>query len=663
VSEDGVERRLTTILAADVVGYSRLMAADEAGTLTSLKAIRRELFEPKTTAHHGRVVKLIGDGTLMEFGSVVDAVNFAVDVQRAMALRNTDVPEDRRITYRMGINIGDIIVEGDDIYGDGVNIAARLEGLAEPGGICVARNVFDQLKAKVEVGFDDLGEQAVKNIPEPVRVFKVLLDSPAAEHTAAPAPAVKRSLRWPLTAAVLVALVVLAGLALWQRPWEPREEPASLEAMAFPLPDKPSIAVLPFTNLSDDPNQEYFVDGMTEDLITDLAKIESLFVIARNTVFTYKGKSVVVPDVARELGIRYVLEGSVRRVGDVVRINAQLIDGISGAHVWAERYDGTLANIFALQDDVTREIVAQLQITLTPDEQSHQNRKDTDNPEAYDAYLRGWQLYRRYTPEDFFEAIPHLERAVELDPDFGRAWATLASIYWTAYRNGISWALIVKPSNLGARISWIGARDYAVKYLEKAKRNPTPLAHQIDSLIWSEYRQFDEALAEAEQAVALDPNDPEGHLAMAWALIFAGRSEAAISFAENAIRLDPHFPANYRFALGTAQLMLERFTAAEATLKSAFELNPEEMEIQAPLAVAYAQLNKNEKAKDALRKYTDFWIFFDKSSGIETHMTFWPFKREADIRLFGGGLVKAGLCCDEQLETYIGKLRQDGTLE
>jgi TolB-like protein/Flp pilus assembly protein TadD len=467
-------------------------------------------------------------------------------------------------------------------------------------------------------------------------------------------------LRWPLTAVGLVALVIVTGLALWQRPWELRVEPASVENMAFPLPDKPSIAVLPFTNLSDDPNQEYFVDGMTEDLITDLAKIESLFVIARNTVFTYKGKSVVVPDVARELGIRYVLEGSVRRVGDVVRINAQLIDGISGAHVWAERYDGTLANIFALQDKVTSEIVAQLQITLTPDQQKRQDRKDTDNAEAYDAYLRGWQLYRRYTPEDFFEAIPHLERAVELDPDFGRAWAVLASVYWTAYRNGNAWSLIVNPDKSN-QVSWQGARNKAEKYLARAKRNPTPLAHQVESLIWSDYRQFDKALVEAEQAVALDPNDPEGHLAMAWALVFAGRPEEAISFAENAIRLDPYFPANYRFALGTAQLMLERYTAAETTLKGAFELNLGEMEILAPLAVAYAQLNKNEKAKAALQKYTDYWINW--APKIVTHMTFWPFKREADIRLFGGGLVKAGLCCDDQLETYIISLRQGGTLE
>ncbi len=335
------------------------------GTLTSLKALRRELIEPKTAEYHGRVVKLMGDGTLMEFGSVVDAVRFAVDVQRKLAERNAGVPEDRRITYRMGINIGDIIVEGDDIYGDGVNVAARLEGLADPGGICISRPVHTQIKGKVDLAFEDLGEQQVKNIPEPVRVFKVLLDAPIAEHTAAPAPAAKRSLRWPLVAAGLAVLAIVAGIAFWQRPWEPREEPASEANMAFPLPDKPSIAVLPFNNMSDDASQDYFADGMTEDLITDLSKISGLFVIARNSSFSYKGQQVKVRQVAEELGVRYVLEGSVRRAGDEVRINAQLIDAMTGGHLWAERYDGTLEDIFDLQDQVTEQIVAALAISLT----------------------------------------------------------------------------------------------------------------------------------------------------------------------------------------------------------------------------------------------------------------------------------------------------------
>jgi tetratricopeptide (TPR) repeat protein len=383
-------------------------------------------------------------------------------------------------------------------------------------------------------------------------------------------------------------------------------------------------------------------------------------VIARNTVFTYKGKSVVVPDVARELGVRYVLEGSVRRVGDQVRINTQLIDGASGAHIWAERYDGTLTDIFALQDQVTSEIVAQLQITLTPDEQNRREIGGTDDPQAHDAYLRGWQLYRRYTREDFAKAIPHLKRAVEFDPDYGQAWAALASIYWITHRKGTAWSLIVNPDKSNAQ-SWIGARDKAEINLRQAMRNPTPLAHQVESQISWDYRQFDRALGEAKQAVALDPNDPEGHLAMAWALIFSGRAEAAIASTETAIRLDPNFPGSHLIALGTAQLMLERYDEAQATLQRALTFIPEDLGILVPLSIANARTGRQEEAKAALQNYKR--IFLVNSPKIENYMPWWPFMRETDIRLFGGGLIKAGLCCQDQLEVYIGKLRKGGTLE
>jgi class 3 adenylate cyclase len=311
MGDAGEERRLTTILAADVVGYSGLMAADESATLAHLKAHRKEVIEPKVAEYRGRIVKLMGDGILMEFASVVDALRFAVEVQRAVAERNTEVPEERRIAYRMGINIGDIIVEGDDIYGDGVNVAARLEALAEPGGICVARNVHSQVEGKVDLAFEDLGEQVIKNIPKPVRVFRVLLDE--TETKTAPKPATGSRQRLPAIAAGLaLSLLAVAGLVWWASR-APEIEPASVEAMAFPLPDKPSIAVLPFNNMSEDASQEYFADGMTEDLITDLSKISGLFVIARNSSFSYKGQQVQVRQVAEELGVRYVLEGSVRR--------------------------------------------------------------------------------------------------------------------------------------------------------------------------------------------------------------------------------------------------------------------------------------------------------------------------------------------------------------
>jgi TolB-like protein/class 3 adenylate cyclase/rhodanese-related sulfurtransferase/Flp pilus assembly protein TadD len=592
VAEDRAERRLTTILAADVVGYSRLMAADEAGTLTSLKAIRRELIEPKTAEYRGRVVKLMGDGTLMEFGSVVDAVTFAVDVQQALAERNAKVPEDRRITYRMGINIGDVIVEGDDIYGDGVNVAARLEAMADPGRICVARNVYNQVKTKAEVGFEDLGEQKVKNIPEPVQVFRVLLPSPTAEPTAAPAPAAKRSLRWLVAAGGLAVLVAVAGVVLWQRPWQPREEPASVEAMAFPLPDRPSIAVLPFNNMSDDAGQDYFTDGMTEDLITDLSKISGLFVIARNSSFSYKGQQVKVRQVAEEMGVRYVLEGSVRRAGDQVRINAQLIDATTGGHIWAERYDGSMADVFALQDKVTGQIVAALAVSLTADEQAIRTETETETAPAYDAFLQGWELYRLGTAEDWAVAIPFLEKAIKLDPYYCRAYAALAAIYWNSARN--SWT-----RSLG--LTWNEALEKTRLNLRQAMNNPSTLAHQVASERAAYLqRTAGKAIDQADLAIALDTNDPAGYLAMANALIKAGKSDEAVELVRQAMRLDPHFPASYLTRLGRAQFAMGDYEGAAATFDRAAGRNPENDWTFVYLAAAYGHLGNQQDAKIAV---------------------------------------------------------------
>ncbi|MEE9481172.1 MAG: adenylate/guanylate cyclase domain-containing protein, partial [Kiloniellales bacterium] len=349
-----MQRRLTTILAADVVGYSRLMAADETGTLAALKTHRRELVAPKTDEYGGRTVKLMGDGTLMEFASVVDAVRFAVDVQRTMVVRNAAVPENRRIIYRMGINIGDIIVDGDDIYGEGVNVAARLEALSEPGGICVSRTVFNHVQGKVDTAFEDLGAREVKNIPKPVQVYRVLLED----------------------------------IADARPDFEARSE-------ALALPDKPSIAVLPFDNMSGDPEQEYLADGITEDLITALSKIRWFFVIARNSTYTYKGEAVEVTQVAKDLGVRYVLEGSVRKAGNRVRVTAQLIDATIGRHVWAERYDREIEDIFDLQDEMSQTIVGAVEPELSRVEQDRARRKRPEDLNAWDCYLRGmWHVWR-----------------------------------------------------------------------------------------------------------------------------------------------------------------------------------------------------------------------------------------------------------------------------
>jgi TolB-like protein/class 3 adenylate cyclase len=481
-----LERRLAAILAADVAGYTALMGADEAGTLERLTSLREDFLEPLIADHHGRVVKLMGDGILVEFASVVDAVACALSWQTGVAER------DGALKFRIGINLGDVIVEGEDIHGDGVNVASRLEGLAETGGICLSGDAYRQARGKVEATFGDLGEQTLKNVTEPVRVYQCLLDKPAAEQTRQHIASAGRSVSRPVLAGGLALLVVAAGVAFWQRPWEPREEPASVEAMAFPLPDKPSIAVLPFNNMSEDASQEYFADGMTEDLITDLSKISGLFVISRNSSFSYKGHRVKVRQVAEELGVRYVLEGSVRRAGKEVRINAQLIDATTGGHLWAERYDGTLEDIFDLQDKVTAQIVAALKISLTGEEVAEQERHQTENAAAHDAYLQGWALYKLGTLEDFKRALPLLSTAVERDPGYSQAHAALAALYMDIVDRG--WAFDFGMPSLRAE-------EFANKHLEEALKRPTPLAYAVSArMMWS-YGLADLALAEAEQAI------------------------------------------------------------------------------------------------------------------------------------------------------------------
>ena len=419
-----MERRLSAILAADVVGYSALMERDEAGTFERLRAGRKELFEPEIERHHGRVFKLMGDGLLAEFASVVDAVECAVSLQRGLSERNASVSESERIQIRIGVNLGEVIVEGDDRYGEGVNIATRLEQLAEAGDIYVSGKVAKEVARKLAFGFEPMGEQKVKNITEPVPVYRVKFDADATPGVPVPSARAARPRMFIAALAALVLIAVGASYGLMQ--WRNQESGSA-------LPDKPSIAVLPFANLSDDPQQGYFADGIAEDLMTDLSRLSGLFVVSRNSAFAYKGKSVDLRQVGRELGVRYVLEGSVRRAGDQVRINVQLVDAATGGHQWAERYDGSLADIFALQDKVTKAVVAALAVQLTPSEQVAIGKHDTKVPEAYDAFLRGWEHYQRTTPQDFAKAIPYFERAIELDPDYGRAHAALAMVYFRSY--------------------------------------------------------------------------------------------------------------------------------------------------------------------------------------------------------------------------------------
>ena len=516
-----MERRLAAILAADMVGYSRLMKEDEAGTLAALQAHRQELIDITIAEQHGRIVKLMGDGVLVEFASVVDAVACAAALQRGMAERNAEVPAERRMEFRIGINLGDVIIDGDDIYGDGVNVASRLERLAVPGGVCISGTVFDSVRNKLELGYEFQGEQQVKNISEPMRVYRVLMEPDAAGKVVGAGSRKTKPWFWLSLAAGTTALAAALVLVTWLQPWAPDVEPASVERMVLPLPDKPSIAVLPFTNMSDDPEQEYFADGMTEDLITDLSKISSLFVIARQSTFTYKGKSVTIRQVAEELGVRYVLEGSVRRAGDQVRINAQLIDAMTGGHIWAERYDSSLTDVFALQDKVTRNIVTALAVNLTAAERERQARKETDSPEAYDAFLRGLAHYSLFTPEDFAKSVPYFEEAIRLDPDYGRAHAVLATVYWRSRSYGWVDSLEMSGPEAGKK-AW--------RHLEEALKNPTPRAHRVAARMHTSGERWDQAIAEAERAIALDANDPDGYEAMSRVLVRAGRPAEGLEF-------------------------------------------------------------------------------------------------------------------------------------
>jgi len=497
MTTEGFKRKLTAILTADVEGYSRLMGEDEDATVRTITAYR-ELMSTLIQQHRGRVVDSPGDNLLAEFTSVLDAVRCAVETQEELKARNAELPENRRMAFRIGINLGDVIQEGERIYGDGVNIAARVEGLAQGGGVCISGTVYDHIENKLALGYEYLGEHAVKNIVKPIRVYRVLMEpGAAASEVTMEKRALPRQWRW-ITLAAVVALV-MGAMAVWNfhfRPSPPPKDVASEKNMAFPLPDKPSIAVLPFVNMSGDPEQEYFADGMTEDLITDLSKISGLFVIARSSTFTYKRKPLKIRQIAEELGVRYVLEGSVRKAGEKVRINAQLIDATAGGHLWAEHYDGHIGDVFALQDRIRRKIVAALAVKLTTGEREHVARKETANVAAYDALLQGREYVHRLTPEDFAKALSYFEKAIQLDPNYAKAYAALAG----AYSSG-SWMGLL--TSLG--VSWFEARLKAHKYLQMAMKEPTSLAHQANSNMLLFRRQHQEAIAEAERARSPSP--------------------------------------------------------------------------------------------------------------------------------------------------------------
>jgi adenylate cyclase len=499
--EDHVERKLAAIFAGDVAGYSRLMGVDEEGTLHQLKTHRKELVDPKITEHRGHIVKTTGDGMLVEFVSVVDAVRCAVDIQRGMAERNVEVPADRRIEYRIGINVGDIISDDNDIYGDGVNVAARLEALAEPGGIIVSGVVHDQVRDKLSFGFEDLGEQSVKNIARPIGVHRVSLTESATETTVKSRAAAKPQ------------------LAASQRP---------------------SIAVLPFANMSGDPEQDYFADGISEDIITGLSKLRWFFVIARNSSFIYKGKAVDLKHVAHELGVRYVLEGSVRKGGSRVRITAQLIDAATANHIWADRYDGDLTDIFALQDEITKKVVSAIEPKLLEAEAMRSQSRSAEDLGAWDLVMHANSLLWKQTKADSEAAIAMLTKATERYPEYAPAHSMLA------------FALVFRAIPGGVH----GNRDMknAVAIATRAAEldDNDPWAHLALGYADFLMRRTEHAVEEFQWALEINPNFAAAHGYLGSALAFDGRSEEAIRHAEQALRMSPHDPQNAIFNVGLA---------------------------------------------------------------------------------------------------------------
>jgi adenylate cyclase len=586
MADEGFKRKLTAILSADVEGYSRLMGDDEEATVRTLTSYR-EVLTTLIQQHNGKVLDSPGDNLLAEFVSVVDAVQCAVAVQKEIKSRNDQLPENRRMQFRIGINLGDVIQEDERIYGDGVNIAARLEGLSEPGGICISKTAFDHIESKLPYGYDFMGNQTVKNIVKPVGAYRVLMDRRVtfAGKSADEKPSALR--RMPILAGVVAVLVLAVGVGIWQFYMRRSSiDPASENKMTFPLPDKPSIAVLPFANMSGDPEQEYFSDGLTEEIITALSKVPKLFVIARNSVFTYKGKPVKVNQVAEELGVRYVLEGSIRKAGDQIRITAQLIDALSGHHLWAERYDRNLKEIFAVQDELTKNIITALQVKLTEGEQVRSSAKGTNNLEAYLKYLQSMVTVRQFNIESNALAKQLAQEAIALDPEYAMAYRALS----TAHQMDV-W--------LGTSKSPKQSKAKAMELLQKAiELDPTYAeAHGHLGFVFSMMGEHDKAVVKAEQAVALNPNSAYAHMVLGHTLRFAGRHEEAIPEYKKAIRLNPMPPTNYLFGLGMAYFWTGQYEEAIKWCKKAVRQDPDSFLTRLMMTQVYSLSGREEEAR------------------------------------------------------------------
>ena len=585
-TEEKVTRKLRAILSADVKGYSLLMSDDEAFTIRTLKEYRR-IMSTHIEQNNGRVVDAPGDNLLAEFSSVVDAVQCAVEIQKNLTEKNEDLPLEKRLEFRIGVNIGDVVQDGDSLYGEGVNIAARIEALADPGGVCISRNAYEHIKNKLTLGYEYIGEHTVKNIRDPVRAYKVLISPEDAGKLIGEEPKTPAS-KWIWPAVVVGTIILtLIGYQVYQKMSAPEFEPASVAEMAFPLPEKPSIAVLPFDNMSGDPEQDYIADGFTENIITGLSQIPAMFVISRNSVFTYKGKPVKINQVSEELGVRFVLEGSVQKIGNRLRVNAQLIDALKGHHLWAERYDRELKDLFKLQDEMTMKIAAALEVKLTRGEILGNSYK-TDNFEAWSHVVKGFSLLDRGTVGDILKARKHFEQAVNLDPDYANAWTLLA---WT-YANESRWSespgkSIKRSFDLAQKAAALGENQAGI--------------HSLMNRIYRLQGKYDEAIAEGKKSVALAPNFARAHIFLAASLHYGGRPEEAIVHAKKAMRLEPYYPAWFLSNLAGPYEMVGRYEEANAIWKKFLEraLKGEfpPIYVHERLVIGYVRLGRMEEAQ------------------------------------------------------------------
>jgi adenylate cyclase len=626
MASQGFKRKLTAILSADVKGYSRLMGEDDEATVRTITAYRK-IITDVVQKYRGRVVDSPGDNILAEFPSVIDSVSSAVEIQQELKTKNADLPDDRRMEFRIGVNLGDVIHEDERIYGDGVNVAARVEGLADPGGICVSGTVFDQIESKLPLGYEYLGEQSVKNISKPVRIYKALTDPEAVgkvigEHRVAP----RRGQRVALSV-VTILLLIVGGLLIWRTAFPPVQV-ASVEKMAFPLPDRPSIAVLPFDNLSGDSEQEYFSDGITEEIISSLSRVPKLFVIARNSTFTYKGKPVKVQQVSEELGVRYVLEGSVRKGGNKIRITAQLIDALNGHHLWAEQYDRNLDDIFAVQDEITIKIITAMQVKLTEGEQARAVAKGTNNLEAYLKCLQANELINKSNPESNALAKQLAQEAIALDSEYA----------WAYYVLGRSHMMDVWVRASKSPKESIGK---AIELVQKAIAldDTNADSYSLSGFLYSMTKQYDKAIAQAEKAVALNPNSALAHFIVGKTFFFAGRCEESIPEYKTAIRLNPIPPNNHLWSLGLSYAYTEQYEEAIKWCEKAVRQEPNDLLARMMMTVVYSLSGRDEEA----RTEADEVLRIQPKFSLEKYEKKVTYKREVDKERFLGALRKAGL--------------------